>query len=92
MQGRITLTGEADLAQASGLRQELVAQLESGAPTTLDCTALEDIDLACLQVLLAARRGFGARGVALHVEDSATHLLRTRCGETGLKEILEEGV
>ncbi len=55
-------SGELTLPEMSGLTQELRACLESGEPVVLNLEAVTEVDLACLQVLLAAGRSFAALG------------------------------
>jgi anti-anti-sigma regulatory factor len=71
--GRVILTANSSvtLAQAAALKAQLLKVLDSGRSAVLNLEGTEEIDLACLQVVLAACRTFAARGQRLEVADSA---------------------
>jgi anti-anti-sigma regulatory factor len=54
----IVRRGELTLAVAQNLGAELAACREGGQPVVLDLEGVTEVDLACLQVLLAAERSF----------------------------------
>jgi anti-anti-sigma regulatory factor len=53
------------ISQAAELKSLLLSALESGEPVELDGRMVKEVDLAGLQVLCAARRSAGARGIPL---------------------------
>ena len=55
------------LASVSEVREKLRAALASGDPITVDAEALDEIDLAGLQLLCAAHRGAARQGQTLEV-------------------------
>jgi anti-anti-sigma regulatory factor len=66
-----TLPAALTISGAEALRTALLAALAVGEPIELDGRAVEDVDAAGLQVLLAARRSAEARGVRLEFAPSA---------------------
>ncbi|MFN7952422.1 MAG: STAS domain-containing protein [bacterium] len=58
----VTLPALVDLDCASSLREQLLAALAGGDSVTLDCAAVERIDTAGAQVLLAFLADMGAKG------------------------------
>lgn len=53
---RLALQGELTVVAAAQLRQRLIEAVGSSSALTLDLSAVEEIDLACLQLLFATRR------------------------------------
>jgi len=62
--------GDLTLAGTPDLRAELVHCLEAREPVALDLEAVTEVDLAGLQVLLAAERSFTACGLLLEIRES----------------------
>lgn len=60
-----TLPTELTIARAEELKGALLAALATGEPVELDGRAVEDVDAAGLQILVAARRSAAARGSRL---------------------------
>ena len=54
-ESRIAIAGELTLSRAHQLRAELLECLSNERETIVDLEQVTEIDLACLQVLLAAR-------------------------------------
>ena len=52
-EAEIVLDGVLDVTGATALRERLIAALDVGLPVTLDATAVERVDTAALQVLIA---------------------------------------
>ena len=52
----VRLAGSLDIREANGLQSALNGLLSEGQNGAIDCTNLESIDTACLQLLLAAKR------------------------------------
>jgi ABC-type transporter Mla MlaB component len=51
----VRLAGNLDVRNANGLQVALNEVLSQGKSGTIDCSALESIDTACIQLLLAAQ-------------------------------------
>ena len=69
---RIRAEGGLDLAVAAELKDALIEALYDKSPVTLDLGATDEIDLACVQLIFAARRDFVRRDRALSIEDGAS--------------------
>ena len=54
----LSLEGRLGIADAAALRQELLAARASGNRLSLHCQKLESMDVAILQLLVAAQRSF----------------------------------
>ena len=52
----LSLSGRQDVRVASELQQQLIEILTPGRPVVLDCSETDSLDVAALQLLLAARR------------------------------------
>ena len=83
----IELDGEMTLACASELKIRLLQALESGVPVALQLDAVTEIDLACLQLLLAARSSFQARGVGLDIRVDPAGAVQASCVAAGLQRL-----
>ena len=83
---RLRVAGEANIAQASGFRTELVKAFESGQALSLDLSAVSGIDLAFAQLILAAQVSAAARGLTFAilpgVAPAFTQFIRTAALET----------
>ena len=64
---RLTRSGELTLAGARQLRADLLECMENEGAAVLDLQCVTEIDLACLQVLAAARRSFSTCERRLHI-------------------------
>jgi anti-anti-sigma regulatory factor len=64
---RLARAGELTLGCARQLRADLLKGLEFSEPVVLDLQAVTEVDLACLQVLAAARLSFSTRERPLHI-------------------------
>ena len=53
---RLTLSGNQDVRNATELQRSLTELLSKNNAVTIDCNAIESLDAACLQLLLAAKR------------------------------------
>jgi anti-anti-sigma regulatory factor len=63
-EARLVRAGELTLTCAQHLQADLLQRL-NGGPLVLDLREVTEIDLACLQVVVAAERSFAARGGVL---------------------------
>lgn len=54
----IRWSGDLDINSASDLQRQLRESCETYATVEVDCTEVESIDTACLQVLMAAQRDY----------------------------------
>jgi anti-anti-sigma factor len=52
----IPLQGTQDVRNAAELHQKLLSALGNGQTVVVDCSEVESVDAACLQLLLAAKR------------------------------------
>lgn len=52
----LTLSGNQDVRNATELQRSLTELLSKNCVVTIDCSAIESLDAACLQLLLAAKR------------------------------------
>jgi anti-anti-sigma factor len=53
---RLTLSGNQDVRNANELQRSLTELLSKNNAVSIDCNAIESMDAACLQLLLAAKR------------------------------------
>jgi anti-anti-sigma regulatory factor len=67
---RLRISGALGPAEAAELKERLLTALESRTGTQLDLAGVEEMGLACLQLLTAARRSFRTQGVGLDIVDS----------------------
>lgn len=67
MAEHVTLTMPADctLRTAQALQGDLLAAVEGGSRLVLDCAAIERVDVTFVQLVVAAARTAGRRGLAL---------------------------
>ncbi|WP_294195673.1 STAS domain-containing protein [uncultured Sphingomonas sp.] len=63
----IVLGSRLDTAAAGPLRQSLMKQIDSAQPIAIDASAVDQVGLACLQVLAAGRAAAVAHGVSWQV-------------------------
>jgi anti-anti-sigma regulatory factor len=72
--------------RAASLRDELAAALAEGGKVSIVFSAVEDLDLSCLQVLYAATLSARAAGRELHFTGSLSRRVSNRlksCGFLG---------
>ena len=55
-QHHLKLSGNQDVRNATELQRSLTELLSKNCAITIDCSAIESLDAACLQLLLAAKR------------------------------------
>jgi len=55
--------GEISVAQAEEVHDRFRAALADGRPIVVDCSAIEDVDISFIQLLIAARTSARRRGV-----------------------------
>lgn len=53
---RVTLTGSHDVRSSAGLQRSLVELVSQQKRVVIDCSGIDAIDAACLQILLATKR------------------------------------
>ena len=66
----LKLQGVLGIDRAASLKEEIVAALGESGRVLLDLSLVEDLDLACLQVLYGARTTAKARGLELQFSGS----------------------
>ncbi|MBI5190842.1 MAG: STAS domain-containing protein [Nitrospirae bacterium] len=78
--------GPLTIEAAEGLRAALITALDRDADVTADLSGAEELDLACMQVLLAARKACSAAGGTLTIKGLPEGLGRAvrDAGLTGL--------
>lgn len=62
----INLSGPLTVERAVSLKTELLAALAGKGPLLISLSLVEDLDLACLQVIYAARKSAAASGKDFH--------------------------
>ncbi len=67
----VKLSGVASIRNVAQHHGVLLDALNEGGDMSLDLGAAEDVDLAFVQLILAARRSAEARGVSLTLSDPA---------------------
>lgn len=77
-------SGALIIDRASAFRNELSDALRSSRHITLDLSHVEELDLACLQVLYAARRAAIAAGKELHLSGTISPRVTKRLSAVGL--------
>jgi anti-anti-sigma regulatory factor len=63
----VNLSGSLTIEKAADIKRELSAALSTSSFVSVDISAIEDMDLACLQALYAARAEAKAAGKELHL-------------------------
>lgn len=89
-QSLLALGGEMTLSVAVELRAALLGALSAARPLRCDLTAVEELDLAVLQILLAARAAFALRGIACEIIDSPQIIWARTLALAGVGPHLEE--
>jgi anti-anti-sigma regulatory factor len=79
----LRISGEMSLETAPQLLSRLLA-LGPGAPVSLDLAGVEAIDLACIQLLIAAQRSWSQRGAGLEIADSGAGIWAASAAAAGL--------
>ncbi|MGE5548775.1 MAG: lipid asymmetry maintenance protein MlaB [Solirubrobacterales bacterium] len=82
----VTLSARATILEVEDIVARLRAGFELGGDLVVDCSAVEDVDFAFLQVLLAARREAERRGVGVSVRDSAAGVIAAGWRAVGLAD------
>lgn len=80
---RLTLKGSYQVDRAASLKTELEAALAASSYVLLDLSQVEDIGLASLQLIYAARRSALAEGKNLHLMGSLNPRIVSRLGTAG---------
>lgn len=83
---RLRLDGRAEPGGAARLRDMLLTPLADGEAVVVDVSRVEEIDLASLQVLFAAAKSMGERGLAFRVIDAGGQALDATCVALGVVE------
>lgn len=74
---RLSPEGSLGIDRAAALRVSLLEAFEKGGPVELDLSAVDDVDLSCVQLLYAARREAVERKLSFHLVGSlAKRLVR----------------
>jgi anti-anti-sigma regulatory factor len=79
----VNLSGSLTIEKAAEIKRELAAALSSSSRVSVDISAIEDIDLACLQALYAARAEAKALGKELHLEGTIPQRAAKRLSACG---------
>ena len=66
----VSLHGNLSVDRAAALKSEIAVALETSDIVLLGISRVEDLDLACLQVLYSAKASASARGKELHFHGS----------------------
>jgi len=80
----IKLQGPLTVEHASGLKSEIAQALSDQEAVLLDFSRIEDLDLACLQVLYAARLQAQTSGKGLHFVGSLPSHVSSRLLSCGI--------
>lgn len=87
----IRLEQALDLRAAALLRDEAHQALAQGNDLEVDASAVQRVGLACLQILLSARRSFAAQGVGFTLT-APSEAMVDACRMAGMDELLEQNV
>jgi anti-anti-sigma regulatory factor len=79
----VSPAGSLGIEAASSLKQELLEAFEGADEVLFDFSLAEDIDLAVLQVLYAARRGAERRGIRFALMGSVSEKVSRRIKVAG---------
>ncbi len=79
----LKLAGALNIERASSLKAELAAALSASSEVFADLSAIEDLDLACLQVFYAAHKQALARGKIFHFTGSVPGRVVRRLSASG---------
>jgi len=82
--GFLALSGSLTVDRAASLKSALLEGLGRGVDLTVDFGALDDLDLSCFQILLAAMRHSTARGPELHFTGTLSPKVARRLRAGGL--------
>jgi anti-anti-sigma regulatory factor len=80
---KVSLTGSLTIEKAIEIKRELSAALASASLVMIDLSSVEDIDLACLQAVYAARAEATAQGKELHFEGTIPQRVAKRLSACG---------
>lgn len=80
----LRIESEENIFTAPVLKDRLVQALASGQTIVLDDANARELDLSCLQTLVAAHRAAAARGIELHIGQP--------CGEVLAKALTRAGI
>jgi anti-anti-sigma regulatory factor len=76
-------SGSLSVERASSLKEELSAALAEGDKVLVDVSSIEELDLACLQVLYAANLSAKAAGKELHFSGALPSSIAKRLSSCG---------
>lgn len=79
----VNLSGSLIVDRSEGLKAELTAALAESSQVLVSLSLLEDLDLACLQVLYAARRQAVAEGKDFHFVGTVPSRIVRRLAASG---------
>jgi anti-anti-sigma regulatory factor len=79
----INLGASLTVDKAAALKDELFAALSKGGSVLLNLSAVEELDLSCLQVMYAARAQAKASGCGLHFSGQAPERVVSRLSACG---------
>ncbi|HUX38377.1 MAG TPA: STAS domain-containing protein [Rectinemataceae bacterium] len=87
---RLRPEGALCIERAAYLKSAILEGLEKGGPVELDFSAVEDIDLPCLQVLVAARREAMATGRGFRLSGSLSQRVVRKIRASGFVSSIPE--
>jgi anti-anti-sigma regulatory factor len=79
----LNLSGALNVERAASLKKELAEAVAAPGPVLVSLSLAEDIDLACLQALYAAKRSCAAAGVEFHFIGSVPSRIAKRLAACG---------
>jgi anti-anti-sigma factor len=79
----INLSGSLIVDRAATLKEELSAALEESSQILLSLSLVEEIDLACLQVLYSTKKSAAAAGKQIHFIGTVSSRIARRLAATG---------
>jgi anti-anti-sigma regulatory factor len=77
-------SGALIIDRASAFKSEMAAALAKSRKITVDLSLVEELDLACLQILYAARRATAASGGELHLTGTVSSRIARRLSAVGI--------
>ena len=82
----LSVSGELTLLNAAEFRTEMLRALDSSLRVVIDTCELTDIDLAGLQLILAAHQSALAKGKELFLDQTSSEVLTRQIERAGLTE------
>jgi len=80
----VNLSGPLIVDRSQALKDELTAAIAESSDIHVSLSLIEDLDLACLQVLYAAKRQAGAEGKGFHFSGTVPSRVVRRLAAAGI--------